>query len=88
MKRQFLSNLDNMQRFIDLLESCGFDCLATRDDADVLICETAVTICNNKQYVTVVGDGTDLLVILLHIIKNSDSQLKSFQSTKTPLTSS
>ena len=87
-KAHFLSNLGNKQRFVNLLqeflENLGFVCLAARDDADVLICRTAADIYNNSQNVTLVGDDTDLLVLLVHMIKNNNSSRhKLFLSTKT-----
>ena len=83
-----MSNLGNKQRFVNLLnaflEGCGFICLAARDDADVLICDTAVDLYKSKQNVTVVGDDIDLLVILLHRIHiNDQSTTRLFLSTKT-----
>ena len=90
---QFLSNLGNKQRFVEcrgllksFLKNLGFTCLAARDDADVLICRTAADIykysCNHRN-ITVVGDDTDLLVILVHMLRNVKSRKKMFLSTKT-----
>ena len=83
-----MSNLSNKQRFVDILktflENCGFSCLASVADADVLICETAMNLYKNKQHVTVVGDDIDLFVILLHRIHvNEQSSSGLFFSTKT-----
>ena len=83
---QFLSNLGNKQRFVEcrgllksFLKNLGFTCLAARDDADVLICRTAADIysCNHRN-ITVVGDDTDLLVILVHMLRNVKSRKKMF----------
>ena len=53
-------------------------------DADVLICRTAVTLLQTKCNVTVVGDDTDLLVILIDMTINlSFYRWKIFLSTKT-----
>ena len=87
-KASFMSNLGNKQRFVNLLkaflECCGFICLADRDDADVLISDTAVDLYKTKQNVTVVGNDIDLLVILLHRIHiNDQSTTRLFLSTKT-----
>ena len=73
-KAQFLSNPGNKQRFIDLrseyLIRSGFSCLNTQSDADVLICRTAVTLLQTKCNITVVGDDTDLLLILIDMTRN------------------
>ena len=73
-KAQFLSNPGNKQRFIDLLSEylirSGFSCLNAQSDADVLICRTAVTLLQTKCNVTVVGDDTDLLLILIDMTRN------------------
>ena len=89
-KAQFLSNPGNKQRFIDLLSELeylirsGFSCLNAQSDADVLICRTAVTLLQTKCNVTVVGDDTDLLVILIDMTRNlSLNRWKILLSTKT-----
>ena len=87
-KARFLSNPGNKQRFIDLLSEyiirLGFSCLNAQSDADVLICRTAVTLLQTKCNVTVVGDDTDLLVILIDMTRNlSLNRWKIFLSTKT-----
>ena len=87
-KAHFLSKLCNKQRFVDLLraflEHCGFTCLAATDDhADVLICQTAVDMYHKHQNITVVGDDTDLLVILVDMLKDNNHLQKLFMSTKT-----
>ena len=89
-KAQFVSNPGNKQRFIDLLSEylirSGFSCLNAQYDADVLICRTAVTLLQTKCNVTVVGDDTDLLVILIDMTRNlSLNRRKIFLSTKTNL---
>ena len=87
-KAQFLSNPGNKQRFIDLLSEylirSGFSCFNAQADADVLICGTAVTLLQTKCNVTVVGDDTDLLVILIDMTRNlSLDKWKIFLSTET-----
>ena len=87
-KAQFLSNPGNKQRFIDLLSEylirSGFSCLNAQSDADVLIRRTAVTLLQTKCDVTVVGDDTDLLVILIDMTRNlSLNRWTIFLSTKT-----
>ena len=64
-KAQFLSNPGN-----NYLIRSGFSCLNAQSDADVLICRTAVTLLQTKCNVTVVGDDTDLLVILIDMTRN------------------
>ena len=87
-KTQFLSNTENKQRLIHLLSECleksGFSCCHAPADADVMICRTAVTLLKSKCNVTVVGDDTDLLVILIHMTKDMTlSRWNMFMSTKT-----
>ncbi|KAG1678576.1 hypothetical protein GQR58_013380 [Nymphon striatum] len=66
-KDDFLANQTNKQRFINLLsddlQRKHNDVLHARADADVLIVETAIAWANTKDTV-VVGDDTDLLVLL------------------------
>ena len=66
-KDDFLANQTNKQRFINLLSDDlqwqHNDVLHARADADVLTVETAIACANTKDTV-VVGDDTDLLVLL------------------------
>ena len=66
-KDDFLANQTNKQRFINLLsddlQRQHNDVLHARADADVLIVETAIACANTKDTV-LVGDDTDLLVLL------------------------
>jgi len=62
-KNDFLANQTNKQRFINLLSD---DLQRQHNDvlhADVLIVETAIACANTKDTV-LVGDDTDLLVLL------------------------
>ena len=67
MKDDFLANQTNKQRFVNLLsddlQRQQNDVLHARADADVLIVETAIACANTKDTV-LVGDDTDLLVLL------------------------
>ena len=68
-KDEFLNNKANKQRFIhylsDNLERAGCRVDHAKDDADVLIVLTAVASARHKETV-LIGDDTDLLVLLLH----------------------
>ena len=68
-KDAFLNNKANKQRFIhylsDNLERAGCTVDHTKDDADVLIVLTALASARRKEPV-LIGDDTDLLVLLLH----------------------
>ena len=68
-KDEFLNNKANKQRFIhylsDNLEIAGCNVDHAKDDADVLIVLTAVASARQKETV-LIGDDTDLLVLLLH----------------------
>ena len=72
-KEEFLSNEQNKQRFIILLsqrsEQSGCEIHQARGDADVLIVQTALKSAT-KQETVLVGDDTDLLVLLIHHAKN------------------
>ena len=65
----FLSNNGNKSRFLLMLGNYLIDnsitVLHAEKDADVLICREAVE-WSNQVDVFVIGDDTDLLVILLH----------------------
>ena len=66
-KEKFLANPSNKQRFINLLASVldkeGCQVLNARADADVLIVQTAIKTAESQTTI-VVGDDTDLLVLL------------------------
>ena len=68
-KDEFLNNKANKQRFIhylsDNLERAGCSVDHAKDDADVLIVLTAVASARHKETI-LIGDDTDLLVLLLH----------------------
>lgn len=68
-KDQFLNNKENKQRFLvylsDKLERAGCITDHAKHDADVLIVQTAIASARTKDTV-LVGDDTDLLVLLLH----------------------
>lgn len=63
------------QRFINLLgeglQRAGFDVHNAQRDADVLIVQTAVTVAV-KQRTVLVGDDTDLLILLLHYYRQGE----------------
>ena len=68
MKKAFLANPRNKQKFLYFigseLEKAGIELHHNGGDADYDIVSTACTMA--KRSVAIVGDGTDLLVLLLH----------------------
>ena len=85
-KEHFLSNSENKQRFIDMLSSKlqehGIKTLHAESDADLLIVQTAVDSAANSA-TTVVGEDTDLLVLLcLHADVKSQPLFFSEKSEK------
>ena len=68
-KKDFLSNQENKQRFINLLAEklriAGCNVLQAPGDADLLIVQTAVQEARTRTTV-LVGDDTDLLVLLIY----------------------
>ena len=72
-KEKFLSNVKNKQLFLKLLQDYltekGVNVLNSTGDADVLMCREAVECCSSSN-VSLIGDDTDLLVILLHMTKH------------------
>jgi hypothetical protein len=73
-KDEFLSNKGNKQRFINLLsdhlEQAGACVKHAGGDADLLIVQTTVTAAD-QSITTLVGDDTDLLVLLCYHAKNT-----------------
>ena len=69
-KDAFLSNIQNKQRFLDLLGEHlarrGSEIAHATGDADVSIVQTAVTVSDTCEAV-LVGDDTDLRVLLFHL---------------------
>ena len=72
-KYKFLSNINNKQLFLNLLQDYlknkGLTILCSTGDADVLMCREAAECCYSDN-VSLLGEDTDLLVILLHITKH------------------
>ena len=83
-KDEFLNNKANRQRFIhhlsDNLERAGCSVDHAKDDADVLIVLTAVASARHKETV-LIGDDTDLLVLLLH---HAELDAHEVQSPRNP----
>jgi len=87
-KEEFLANHVNKQKFISMLSNMllanGHSTLHSPNDADLLIVATAVK-CAADNPVVVIGEDTDLLILLCHhvspnlktIIFRSDSKSKS-----------
>ena len=69
-KDDFLSNKDNKQRFLGLLGEhlamCGSEIAYATGDADVPIVQAEVTVSDTCEAV-LVGNDTDLLVLLIHL---------------------
>ena len=77
-REDLLSNKDNKQRFIRMLgqslEHVGCETRHAKCDADVLIVETTVQSATSCE-TTLVGDDTDLLVLLcFHVEQDSSNQ--------------
>ena len=72
-KEEFLSNKHNKQRYVAFLsqrlEQAGCEIHRARGETDVLIVQTALTSAA-KQETVLVGDDTDLLVLLIYHAKN------------------
>ena len=72
-KEEFLSNKHNKQRFIAVLyhrpEQAGCEIHQSRGETDVLIVQTELTSAA-KQKTVLVGDDTDLFVLLIYHAKN------------------
>ena len=64
---------------------CGVTAIQSSGDADLLIAETAVDMSKEKP-VAVIGEDTNLLILLLHYTKSSFSKGIYFTSEKNKLT--
>ena len=77
-KAAFLSNSENKHRFLSLmsfyLEQAGCESRHAKGDADFLIVQTAVESAKSKSTV-LVGDDTDLLILLLYHVDMSGHQV-------------
>ena len=71
-KESFLSNKTNKQQFIKLLSSklqdSRIETIHSTGDADLLIVQTAISISENSSTTVVIGEDTDLLVLLCYHI--------------------
>ena len=79
-KDSFLSNKVNKHRFIALLrhhlEQCGCYTDQARADADLLIVQTTIAPAEGTQKpIVLVGDDTDLLVLLWYLAKSTTSNI-------------
>ena len=74
-KELFLSNVNNKQKFVNLLSSslrsAGHNVTNCDEDADLQIVYTALDKVANSNTV-VVADDTDILILLLHYLKDED----------------
>ncbi|XP_013394769.1 uncharacterized protein LOC106162148 [Lingula anatina] len=74
-KEEFLANKENKQRFIkflgDKLERAGVEVIQAAGDADLSIAKAAVA-SSDKCDTILVGDDTDLLVLLLYHAKDME----------------
>ncbi|GBN19476.1 hypothetical protein AVEN_71938-1 [Araneus ventricosus] len=70
-QKQFLANERNKVRFIDLLkkfrQKANVTVKQAVEDADVLIVETAVSVRSKYDNIFVVGEDSDLLVLLTRL---------------------
>ena len=77
-KEDLLSNKDNKQRFIrmlgQILEHVGCETRHVKGDADVLIVEKTVQYAMSCE-TTLVGDDTDLLVLLCFHVKEDSCEV-------------
>ena len=77
-KDLFLSNTKNKAKFIKLLgkalQSDGCEVYHARGDADLLICKKAIEK-STERTVSLVGDDTDLLVLLLHHARSIENDI-------------
>ncbi|KAA0203748.1 hypothetical protein HAZT_HAZT002769 [Hyalella azteca] len=83
-KEQFLANASNKQEFVNMLSqklvSAGCHVLQAEGDADVLIATTAVE-CASECSTPVIGEDTDLLILLI-FSTNPNSEALYLQSDK------
>ena len=81
-KTDFLTNLDNKQRFLEMLaikmNEAKLQAIQSSGDADLLIVQTAIKSAATRPTV-VIGEDTDLLILLLHHV-NEDCQRIFFTS--------
>ena len=92
-KTDFLTNLDNKQRFLEMLvikmNAAKLHAIQSSGDADVLIVQTAIRSAVTTPTV-VIGEDTDLLILLLHHVNQdchriffaSEQKLRSKGTTK------
>ena len=85
-KEDFLSNVENKQAMIDLTAKClqqkGCHVIQAEGDADVDIAKAAVSMSGYKS-TTLIGEDTDLLILLLYHATLKDSHELYFRSDKT-----
>ena len=82
---KYLSNVQNKQLFLQLLQNYlkgkPVNILSYTVDADVLMCREAIERCYSGN-VSLIGDDTDLLVLLLHMTRHHAFDNKLFLTTK------
>ncbi|KAK3092613.1 hypothetical protein FSP39_004972 [Pinctada imbricata] len=86
-KEHFLANTDNKKQFIShlslSLQQSGCEVLQARDDADTLIVETAINK-STTAHVAVIGEDTDLLVLLINRFDpNSENDILFYSERRT-----
>ena len=76
-KDEFLLNLKNKQCFLEMptaeMNTVGMYAMQSSGDADTLITTIAVDIANSKPTV-VIGEDTDLLILLIHFVNKKKVQ--------------
>ena len=80
-KNEFLLNLNSKQCFLEMLtaemNTVGMYAIQSSEDADTLIVTTAVDIVNSKPTV-VIGEDTDLLILLIHFVNKKRYRMTFF----------
>lgn len=87
-KVKFLSNTGNKQRLLCLLQNYltarGINVISSTSDADVLMCREAGECCYSSD-VSLIGDDTDLFVLLLHMMRHHAFEHKLFLTTRSQI---
>lgn len=87
-QEKFFSNFKNKARFITLLvpvlNNAGISVYQAPDDADTLVIKTAVDMSETHEYVTVVGEDVDLLILLVANAHQSNIYFLKPGRSKTP----
>ena len=84
-KDKFLLNKENKQAFIECLttymNSKNITAIQSSGDADTLVVSTAIAACSSTN-VVVIGEDTDILILLIHHYVNSNANDIFFMTDK------